>query len=333
MRKCPYCACKLEDDQLYCPVCGAMVPESAEPVLEPEPMAMEPLELPETEAPLPARRRKPTEGRALRLSLTAIVLTLSLALAVTMAVLTINLLNSRGEATPNGQKQEELPTPETEQFLYVTGVGEEGLPLRSELGENGGEVLTQLLLGAEVTLVEEDESAFCYVFYSAENLHGYAKKYHLTPDVSAVCGAAEYYVSAEQAPIYQDLDQQETVEELTAQSVVMVLAKPSEELWYILSDGAYGYVEAKLLSEQPPKIEKIIGEGGAPTTEFETYHVVDVTYYLALRSEQAHSTDNEIGALYEGEDVQVIEAEGDYWYVYSPKLKMYGYANSDYLAK
>ena len=152
--------------------------------------------------------------------------------------------------------------------------------------------------------MEEDESAFCYVFYSAENLHGYAKKYHLTPDVSAVCGAAEYYVSAEQAPIYQDLDQQETVEELTAQSVVMVLAKPSEELWYILSDGAYGYVEAKLLSEQ-----------------------------LALRSEQAHSTDNEIGALYEGEDVQVIEAEGDYWYVYSPKLKMYGYANSDYLAK
>ena len=55
--------------------------------------------------------------------------------------------------------------------------------------------------------------------------------------------------------------------------------------------------------------------------------------YLALRSAKVMSSSNEIGRLYNGETVYVEDAsDGTYWYVYSPKLDMYGYVNRKYLA-
>ena len=55
--------------------------------------------------------------------------------------------------------------------------------------------------------------------------------------------------------------------------------------------------------------------------------------YLALRSAKVMSSSNEIGRLYNGETVYVQDSsDGTYWYVYSPKLDMYGYVNRKYLA-
>ena len=54
--------------------------------------------------------------------------------------------------------------------------------------------------------------------------------------------------------------------------------------------------------------------------------------YLALRTAKAYDWRNEIGALYSGQTVDVIDTSGGtYWWVYAPSLGSYGYVNSNYL--
>lgn len=55
-------------------------------------------------------------------------------------------------------------------------------------------------------------------------------------------------------------------------------------------------------------------------------------HYLALRTAPAYDYYNEIGKLYHGDTVEVINyGNGTYWYVYSPKYGCYGYVNHNYL--
>ena len=64
----------------------------------------------------------------------------------------------------------------------------------------------------------------------------------------------------------------------------------------------------------------------------DTYTVRVETGYLALRTAQAYDYRNEIGKLYTGDTVEVIDSsDSGYWYVYSCKLDKYGYVNKDYL--
>ena len=64
----------------------------------------------------------------------------------------------------------------------------------------------------------------------------------------------------------------------------------------------------------------------------ETYIVDVASSYLALRSARAFAYENEIGRLYKGETVQVIDKSyGTYWWVYAPSLGKSGYVNSNYL--
>ena len=68
-------------------------------------------------------------------------------------------------------------------------------------------------------------------------------------------------------------------------------------------------------------------------TSVNTYSVTVASGYLALRTEKAYRDANEIGQLYTGESVELEDAsDSTYWYVYSPKLDKYGYANCKYLA-
>lgn len=101
--------------------------------------------------------------------------------------------------------------------------------------------------------------------------------------------------------------------------------------WYVYSPrlNKYGYVNADYLT-------------GGYSYDYDDYTyyyygandytVSDTTYYLALRYECTYDSDNEIGKLYNGETVEYIcNADNGYWYVYSPRLDMYGYVNSRFL--
>ena len=64
-----------------------------------------------------------------------------------------------------------------------------------------------------------------------------------------------------------------------------------------------------------------------------TYQVNVAKGYLALRTDTAFDSRNEIGELYNGDLVEVMDYTGatGYWYVYSPKLNCYGFVNQEYL--
>ena len=54
--------------------------------------------------------------------------------------------------------------------------------------------------------------------------------------------------------------------------------------------------------------------------------------YLALRTAKAYDSKNEIGELYTGDTVEVMDtSDSTYWYVYSSKLGKSGYVNRSYL--
>ena len=64
-----------------------------------------------------------------------------------------------------------------------------------------------------------------------------------------------------------------------------------------------------------------------------TMYTVSVSKgYLALRTAKAYDDKNEIGELYTGDVVQLLEtSDTKYWYVYSPRLMKYGYADCNYI--
>ena len=48
---------------------------------------------------------------------------------------------------------------------------------------------------------------------------------------------------------------------------------------------------------------------------------------------KAYDSSNEIGQLYTGDTVQILEtSDPQYWYVYSPKYDLNGFVNKDYLS-
>ena len=64
-----------------------------------------------------------------------------------------------------------------------------------------------------------------------------------------------------------------------------------------------------------------------------TYRVNVATGYLALRTDTAFESSNEIGELYTGDLVEVMDYTGatGYWYVYSPLLDKTGYVDKNYI--
>lgn len=79
-----------------------------------------------------------------------------------------------------------------------------------------------------------------------------------------------------------------------------------------------------------PVPENPVGPGSAPA-DYAVYTANVDSGYLALRSARQRDLSNEIGQILNGEQVYVVSADGEYWYVYAPTLGMYGYVNGAYL--
>lgn len=126
----------------------------------------------------------------------------------------------------------------------------------------------------------------------------------------------EGYLALRRAKAY---DSRNEIGKLFTGYAVEVKDRSDDEYWYVYSPllDKSGYVNKDYL-ELP---------------ESQNYWTVSVEEgYLALRTEKAYDSRNEIGELYSGD---VVEVKGNrdktYWYVYAPGLGKFGYVNKDYL--
>ena len=105
----------------------------------------------------------------------------------------------------------------------------------------------------------------------------------------------------------------------TGDTVSFISQSSNSTYWYVYAPtlGKNGYVNKNYLYH--------MGESFPMTVKVSSG-------YLALRNAKAYNSANEIGKLYNGDTVQVLDYSGTtYWYVYSSKLNKSGYVNKDYL--
>ena len=105
----------------------------------------------------------------------------------------------------------------------------------------------------------------------------------------------------------------------TGDTVSFISETSNPTYWYVYAPtlGKNGYVNKNYLYQNSSSF---------------TMTVKVASGYLALRNAKAYDAANEIGKLYTGDTVQVMDnSTGQYWYVYSPKLNKSGYVNKDYL--
>lgn len=132
------------------------------------------------------------------------------------------------------------------------------------------------------------------------------------------------YLALRSARTYDDKNE---IGELYTGDMVQVLNRNDSTYWYVYSPkySLAGYVNKNYL---------VNGSQAALTAEpaGDTYKVKVNTGYLALRSSNSYDVSNEIGELYTGDTVTLLNKDDpNYWYVYSPKFNKSGYVNKNYL--
>lgn len=155
-----------------------------------------------------------------------------------------------------------------------------------------------------------------------------AKLCHACPEESYRVNVASGYLALRTAQCYDDSN---VIGELYNNDTVDVVDY-SGTYWYVYSPkyGCNGYVDSRYLV-----VDSTSGYSYTTGNSYSSYPVKTVKVeknYLALRTAKAYDSSNEIGQLYTGDTVNVIDfGDGTYWWVYSSKLGMTGYVNRNYL--
>lgn len=232
--------------------------------------------------------------------------------------------------------------------MYVTGVKDK-LSMRESDDENS-DIILKLKLQEEVKVLD-DSSETCY-YVSAFGQKGYVKKEYLTDEKMAACKRQDAYIE-EKTSLYDtaESDHHEVVS-LGKNAAVFIVAKPSGSYWYVYAKGAkvFGYVDSMNISmskiqdassavtsskptqpDEPIQNDYYVGYGSAPSN-YTLYYAKVNSGYLAIRSAKAFNASNELGKMYTGDSVYVIDkSTGTYWYCYSPTNGVYGYSDSRYM--
>ena len=203
------------------------------------------------------------------------------------------------------------------------------LALRSAKAYDSSNEIGQLYSGDTVTVSDSSDPQYWYVYSPKLNLSGYVNKDYLyysggtaasaqsSSGDSRTVSVAKGYLALRSAKAY---DSSNEIGQLYSGDTVQLIDTSDSQYWYVYSQklGKNGYVNKDYLI------------GG--TTTYATRTVSVATGYLALRSAKAYDSSNEIGQLYSGDTVQLVDTtDTQYWYVYSQKLCKYGYVNKDYL--
>ncbi len=200
----------------------------------------------------------------------------------------------------------------------IVSVSEGYLALRTAKAYDAANEIGKLYSGDIVQLLDTRDSAYWYVYAPKLGRSGFVNKDYLVG--GSVCetrivSVSEGYLALRTAKAYEAENE---IGELYTGDTVQLIDTSDSAYWYVYSPrlGKSGFVNRNYLT------------GGG----VETWTVSVSEGYLALRTAKAYDSANEIGKLYSGETVQVIEKDdSDYWYVYSAKLDRYGYVNKKFL--
>ena len=208
---------------------------------------------------------------------------------------------------------------------YQVGVSKGYLALRSAMAYDSSNEIGELYSGDTVEVTEYTTSDYWYVYSPKLNRSGYVNNdylYFLSSQPTSSSGSytvsvAKGYLALRSAKAY---DSSNEIGQLYSGDTVQLIDTSDSQYWYVYSKKKKknGYVNKDYLI------------GG--TTTYATRTVSVATGYLALRSAKAYDSSNEIGQLYSGDTVQLVDTtDAQYWYIYSQKLCKYGYVNKDYL--
>ena len=220
---------------------------------------------------------------------------------------------------------------------YQVNVPTGYLALRNAANADDSNIFGQLYTG---DLVEVSDYAiatgYWYVYSPKYDAFGYVNNDYL----NAINSSSGYYydsqwtvsVSTGYLALRTDkaYNSSNEIGQLYTGDTVSVFNSSDPAYWYVYSPrlNQYGYVNKDYLTGG------VVGAVGTVSLYAGETRVVNIaTGYLALRNMKAYDSSNEIGQLYTGDTVQILDtSDAQYWYVYSPKYDLNGFVNKDYLS-
>ena len=203
---------------------------------------------------------------------------------------------------------------------YRVKVDKGYLALRTAKAYDSRNEIGELYTGDTVEVSDYSDSTYWYVYSSKLGKYGYVNKNYLVFAGDVTVGSTwtvkvdKGYLALRTAKAY---DSRNEIGELYTGDTVQISDAGDSTYWYVYAPkyDKYGYVNKNYLVEGSNTKEVKVDKG-----------------YLALRSAKAYDNRNEIGQLYTGDTVEVIDSsDSTYWYVYSSKHDKYGYVNKNYL--
>lgn len=228
-----------------------------------------------------------------------------------------------------GGAQEAEASANTYRVNIATGY----LALRTDTAYDSGNEIGELYTGDLVEVIDyTGATGYWYVYSPKYDDFGYVNNDYLDSIASSVdsydtmwtVSVDTGYLALRSEPEY---DASNEIGELYSGDTVWVSDSSNGQYWYVYAPkvNGYGYVNQEYLY----RTESMDGDA---SYFGETRTVSVAKGYLALRNMKAYDASNEIGELYSGDVVQLLDtSDSTYWYVYSPKYDMNGFVNKDYL--
>lgn len=219
---------------------------------------------------------------------------------------------------------------------YRVNVATGYLALRTEAALNTANEIGELYTGDLVEVTDyTGATGYWYVYSPKYDRYGYVNNDYL--DAITSSGGSSYntiwtvrvksgYLALRSARAF---DSSNEIGQLYTGDTVWLSDSSDPTYWYVYSPklNLYGYTDQNYLYGGNT------GSTGTTTYFGETRTVHVNSGYLALRTMKAYDSSNEIGQLYTGDTVQILEtSDPQYWYVYSPKYDLNGFVNKDYLS-
>ena len=263
--------------------------------------------------------------------------------------------NTQGDSIPPVQGSvDDTPgtgEPVSAPVYYVTGVANQTKVRQGK--DPATPVLTKLENHDQVRVLDAGDDNYWKVLVEDEGVEGYIDRHFLTDEPGAVVSPRDMYVISGYLTVLDNNSlNYNSLGDLSKGDKVTVYAEPDGECWYVYAESlrTYGFVLHSCLSDTPPTqaptpapatpkpaVPAAPAQPARPATPSDTNivgyrYVSGVDYYLALRNAPAYDASNEIGKIYNGEEVGITNTwSGNYVWVYSYTLGKWGYVNGDYL--